>query len=210
MLELSTKPYFIRAIYEWCGDAGFTPYLSVKVDSSTRVPMAYVKSGEIVLNISMNATRHLTIDSELVQFSARFNGVSQEVRVPIGRVSGIFARENGHGAFFQVEDIPSTSALEDGVHDVQHDTGSDEIGRDVPRGPRATLAAVAKVPSVDPDVHPDEESASIVEVISTDLNAESPLVVAKTPESEPENSDSLPNKPIKTTNSKRPSLTVVK
>jgi stringent starvation protein B len=103
MADVSTKPYFIRAIYEWCSDCGFTPYLSVRVDDRTRVPMEYVKNGEIVLNVSLNATRNLTINNELIQFSARFNGVSREVSIPVERVQGIFARENGQGAFFTVE-----------------------------------------------------------------------------------------------------------
>jgi stringent starvation protein B len=103
MPEVSTKPYFLRAIYEWCSDCGFTPYLSVKVDDRTRVPVEYVKNGEIVLNVSLNATRNLTINNELVQFSARFSGVSREVTIPVDRVQGIFARENGQGAFFTVE-----------------------------------------------------------------------------------------------------------
>src|SRR3954471_14194041 len=103
MAEVSTKPYFIRAIYEWCSDCGYTPYLSVRVDDRTRVPMEYVKNGEIVLNVSLNATRNLTINNELIQFSARFNGVSREVSIPVDRVQGIFARENGQGAFFTVE-----------------------------------------------------------------------------------------------------------
>ena len=103
MAEVSTKPYFIRAIYEWCSDCGYTPYLSVRVDERTRVPMEYVKNGEIVLNVSLNATRNLTVNNELIQFSARFNGVSREVSIPVDRVQGIFARENGQGAFFTVE-----------------------------------------------------------------------------------------------------------
>ncbi|QJR16360.1 ClpXP protease specificity-enhancing factor [Usitatibacter palustris] len=103
MGDVSTKPYFIRAIYEWCSDCGFTPYLSVKVDERTRVPGEYVKNGEIVLNVSLNATRNLTINNEIIQFSARFNGVSREVSIPVDRVQGIFARENGQGAFFTVE-----------------------------------------------------------------------------------------------------------
>ena len=114
MPEVSTKPYFIRAIYEWCSDCGFTPYLSVKVDDRTRVPAEYVKNGEIVLNVSLNATRNLTINNELVQFSARFNGVSREVTIPVDRVQGIFARENGQGAFFTVE-APVVAAAPEGV-----------------------------------------------------------------------------------------------
>ena len=100
MADVSTKPYFIRAIYEWCSDCGFTPYLSVRVDDRTRVPVEYVKNGEIVLNVSLNATRNLTINNELIQFSARFNGTSREVSVPVPTVSGIFAKENGQGLAF--------------------------------------------------------------------------------------------------------------
>jgi stringent starvation protein B len=110
MADVSTKPYFIRAIYEWCSDCGYTPYLSVRVDDRTLIPMEYVKNGEIVLNVSLNATRNLTINNDLIQFSARFNGVSREVRVPVDRVQGIFARENGQGAFFTVESPAALAA----------------------------------------------------------------------------------------------------
>jgi stringent starvation protein B len=123
MADVSTKPYFIRAIYEWCSDCGYTPYLSVRVDEKTRIPMEYVKNGEIVLNVSLNATRNLTINNELIQFSARFNGVSREVSIPVDRVQGVFARENGQGAFFTVESpaalasAPSTSMIATGEAD---------------------------------------------------------------------------------------------
>src|SRR3954465_2214072 len=103
MADVSTKPYLLRAIYEWCSDCGFTPYLSVRVDERTRIPMEYVKNGEIVLHVSLNATRNLTIKNEVIQFSARFNGVAREVSIPVDRVQGIFARENGQGAFFTVD-----------------------------------------------------------------------------------------------------------
>lgn len=106
MAELSTKPYLIRAIYEWCADSGLTPYINVKVDQNTRVPMEYVKGGEIVLSISQQATRNLTIGNELVQFSARFNGVSREIAVPVYAIQSIFARENGRGVFFDPEMPP--------------------------------------------------------------------------------------------------------
>jgi stringent starvation protein B len=99
--ESPTTPYLIRAIWEWCVDNGFTPYVAVKVDSSTRVPMEYVRNGEIVLNISPDASRNLKIGNDLIQFSARFNGVSREVSVPVAAVAGIFAKENGQGLAFQ-------------------------------------------------------------------------------------------------------------
>ena len=101
--ERSTKPYLIRAIFEWCVDSGFTPHLSVKVDAETRVPLEYVKNGEIVLNISPDASHHLNIAEDVVQFSARFNGISRECSIPMPAVIGISARENNQGLFFPPE-----------------------------------------------------------------------------------------------------------
>jgi stringent starvation protein B len=101
--ERSTKPYLIRAIYEWCSDSGLTPYLSVKVDAQTRVPMEFVKDGEIVLNISEDAAHRLTLGNDVIQFAARFSGVSRECSIPVAAVTGIFARENSQGLFFPPE-----------------------------------------------------------------------------------------------------------
>ena len=103
MAERSTKPYLIRAIHEWCSDSNLTPYLTVKVDANTRVPAEHVKNGEIVLNVSNDATHRLTIGNELIQFTARFNGVSRECSIPIEAVTGIFAKENGQGLVFPRE-----------------------------------------------------------------------------------------------------------
>jgi stringent starvation protein B len=101
--DRSTKPYLIRAIYEWCNDSGLTPYLSVKVDARTRVPMEFVKNGEIVLNVSQDAAHRLTIGDDAIQFAARFTGVSRECSIPVAAVTGIFARENNQGLFFPPE-----------------------------------------------------------------------------------------------------------
>jgi stringent starvation protein B len=103
MAERSTKPYLIRAIHEWCSDSGLTPYISVRVDARTRVPAEHVKNGEIVLNIGADATHRLTMGNELIQFAARFNGVSRECSIPIEAVAGIFAKESGQGLFFPRE-----------------------------------------------------------------------------------------------------------
>jgi len=106
----STKPYLIRAIHEWCTDCNLTPYLSVKVDANTRVPVECVKNGEIVLNVSCDATHRLTVGNDLIQFAARFNGVSRECSIPVEAVIGIFARENGQGLFFPAETATTESA----------------------------------------------------------------------------------------------------
>jgi len=112
MPDPSTKPYLMRAIYDWCVDSGYTPYLSVTVDSVTRVPMEYVKDGQIVLNIGPIAVERFKMGNELIEFSARFNGTGREISIPIGAVSAIYARENGQGLSFEVTvaDAPGHSA----------------------------------------------------------------------------------------------------
>lgn len=112
---ISTKPYMIRAIHEWCVDNRLTPHLLVAVNAQTRVPMAYVKDGEIVLNVNYSATKDLHIDNEAIVFSARFGGVSQNLYIPVGAVKGVFARENGQGMFFEVDesaDVPLVDTSE--------------------------------------------------------------------------------------------------
>jgi stringent starvation protein B len=100
---IPTKPYMVRAIHEWCVDNGLTPHLLVVVDAQTRVPKAYVKDGEIVLNLNYSATKDLLLDNDAIVFSARFGGVSQNLYVPMNAVKGIFARENGQGMFFEID-----------------------------------------------------------------------------------------------------------
>lgn len=102
----STKPYLVRAIYEWCSDNGFTPYLAVAVDARTRVPMEFVRDGQIVLNISADATNRLQIDNDYVSFQARFGGVARDISVPFSNVVAIYARENGAGMAFEAEAAP--------------------------------------------------------------------------------------------------------
>ncbi len=102
MAEVSTKPYLVRAIYEWCADNGYRPFIAVVVDERTQVPREFVRNGEIVLNISAAATNRLHIGNELLEFEARFSGVARHVSIPIDNVSAIFAEENGRGMAFEV------------------------------------------------------------------------------------------------------------
>ena len=120
----STKPYLIRAIHEWCADQGFTPYLAVSVDATTRVPREFVKDGEIVLNVGLEATHQLLMGNEEITFQARFGGRTFPVVVPIGRVSALYARENGEGMAFEV--------TEKSVADTGADT-STETEKEEPR-----------------------------------------------------------------------------
>jgi stringent starvation protein B len=98
---LPQQPYFLRALYEWCVDNGYTPYLNVRVDARSRVPQGFVKDGQIVLNVGPSAVRNLHMDNDWVTFSARFGGVPHSIEFPVGNVIAIYARETGEGMAFQ-------------------------------------------------------------------------------------------------------------
>ncbi|HBI69185.1 MAG TPA: ClpXP protease specificity-enhancing factor [Massilia sp.] len=142
MPDISTKPYLLRAIYEWCTDSGFTPYLAVKVDAATTVPMEYVRKGEIILNISYGATSSLKMDNDAIHFRARFAGVSREIYVPVQNVLAIYANENGQGMAFDV----STTAAE-----------MPEADASAPAP--ATAPALSAVPDSSPDTAPEAPPA---------------------------------------------------
>jgi len=109
----STRPYLIRALYEWCTDNGLTPYVAVSVDETVRVPREYVKNNEIVLNISFDATSSLKLGNEFIEFKARFAGSAREIIVPITHVIAIYARENGQGMAFPMSSPVSTAGPAD-------------------------------------------------------------------------------------------------
>jgi stringent starvation protein B len=100
---ISQKPYLIRAIHEWCIDSNLTPFLATVVDSHTTVPNQYVENGQIVLNLSPNATKELQIDVDWITFKATFGGLLHDVAVPVKNVIAIFAQENGQGMQFNAE-----------------------------------------------------------------------------------------------------------
>ena len=114
MSDLSTRPYLIRAIYEWCVDSGLTPYLAVRVDEHTEVPRAHVKDGEIVLNLSADAVRNLLMGNEMITCTGRFSGAPFDLMIPIAAVIGIFAKETGQGLVFQGGDPQQPPPASDG------------------------------------------------------------------------------------------------
>ncbi len=132
----STRPYLIRALYEWCSENGFTPYVAVKVDGSVQVPREYVQGGEIVLNVSMDATSSLKLGNEFIEFKARFGGQARDIMVPIDHVLAIYARENGQGMAFPP---PSTNTQADLPIDPQMASEPDEPP---PQSPKPTLKRV--------------------------------------------------------------------
>lgn len=143
MISKSNRPYLVRAIWEWCSDNGYTPYLAVQVDEHTRVPAEYVRNGEIVLNLSSDATHRLTLGDDTIQFSARFSGVSRECHIPMSAVRGIFARENGEGLFFQ----PQSAEVQ-----LVGGAGADEEGTSGATGRESSTApSSASTPTAPPD-----------------------------------------------------------
>ena len=131
----STRPYLIRALHEWCSDNGFSPYIAVQVDASVQVPMEFVKNGEIVLNVSSDATSSLRLGNDFVEFKARFGGVTREIVVPIDHVIAIYARENGQGMAFPA---PSTKGFIGGT-----DLSAVEATDDLKVSSRVNLHAVS-------------------------------------------------------------------
>jgi len=107
----STRPYLLRALHEWCTDNGYTPYVAVLVDDTVQVPQEYVKNGEIVLNVSYDATSGMKLGNEFIEFKARFAGTAREIIVPVNRVLAIYARENGQGMAFPmpVQSAPAST-----------------------------------------------------------------------------------------------------
>ncbi len=117
----SSRPYLVRALYEWIVDNDCTPHMLVNAEyRAVQIPQGFASDGQIVLNISPSAVRHLHMDNEAVSFEGRFGGVSHTLFVPIGAILGIYARENGQGMVFDLE-APS-------VEDEELEEGPDDDG----------------------------------------------------------------------------------
>ena len=142
MMMTSTKPYLIRALYEWCLDNGCTPYLATWVNEHTRVPAQYVQDNQIVLSISPSATKDLQIDNEWVSFHARFGGVSHEIWIPVGHVIGLYAKETGEGMGFEVQPYQPDDAATVG-QELDRDQSSLQSD-DKPAEPRAKVVKFKK------------------------------------------------------------------
>jgi stringent starvation protein B len=140
----STRPYLIRALYDWCTDNGFTPYVAVSVDDSVQVPREYVKNNEIVLNISFDATSSLKLGNDFIEFKARFAGSAREIMVPISHVIAIYARENGQGMAFPMV-APST------VSPVSGAGAASDAGLTAPAAAASPASAPAHGPADGPE-----------------------------------------------------------
>lgn len=125
----SNRPYLIRAMYEWIGDNNMTPFLLVDASHpQLQCPPQAVTDGRVVLNIAPRAVAQLDLGNEMIAFKARFNGVSQDVFVPMAAVQAIYAQETGQGMMLPEED----PGLEAGktVPGASRDSGHDDDGGD--------------------------------------------------------------------------------
>ena len=98
---ISTKPYLVRAIFDWCINEGFTPHILVSLSDQVIVPRGHDKNNEIILNISLTSVTKLVID-DLLSFSSRFAGIHEDILIPIDSINSIYAQENGEGLFFDI------------------------------------------------------------------------------------------------------------
>lgn len=170
----STRPYLVRALYEWCTDNGFTPYVAVMVDDSVQVPREFVKNNEIVLNISFDATSSLQLGNDFIEFKARFAGSAREIMVPMTHVMAIYARENGQGMSFPMLSVGGAPAAlrttdeGDGDELAAGDVGNSVPARDekimqlVPES--ADDASLAASDSEDPPKPPTRPRPSLTRV----------------------------------------------
>lgn len=133
----SSRPYLIRALYEWIVDNQCTPHLLVNAEyPGVQVPSGFANDGQIVLNVSPSAVRHMQMDNGAVSFEGRFGGVPHTLHVPCAAVLAVYARENGQGMVFDLE------APEAAFEPDEPDEQGPEPTEPPPRGGRPSLKVV--------------------------------------------------------------------
>jgi len=167
--EISTKPYLIRALHEWCSDNGYTPYIAVVVDEHTVVPREHVQDGQITLNVGTLATNKLVLGNEYIEFQARFGGVGRQISVPIGAVKAIYARETGQGMAFETSASQGASQGMDDLHPASqekaHESGPAQETRPALSAVPATPTATEPPEDEPPPSAPDNGSRPRLKVI---------------------------------------------
>ena len=137
----SSKPYFIRAVYEWLTDCDLTPYVLVNAEmDGLQIPREYVEDGQIIFNIAPESVRDLSLTNGVVSFDARFSGLVQTVIIPVRAVDAIYASENGRGMVFDEDDEDGGS--DDHYPDDQGGPSPDDGGKKPPKGKKPFLTVV--------------------------------------------------------------------
>lgn len=134
--NLSQTPYFIRALWEWCSDAGLSPQIVVHVDESTQVPQGFVVDGRIVLDISAEATNQLELGDEWITFQARFGTKVENIAIPVGNVLAIFAEETNQGMAFDLDlhsESMSAEELEVAERAESKSLSTEDVPQDAPQ-----------------------------------------------------------------------------
>ena len=126
-----TRPYMVRALYQWIEDNNLTPYLMVDATvKNVQIPTEHVQDGRIVLNIASRATGNMSMENDYIHFSARFGGVSQQIWVPLIAVLGIYAKENSQGMFFDPNEYDNYDPEEDTASASKPNTSAAKPKRD--------------------------------------------------------------------------------
>lgn len=160
----STKPYLLRAIFDWAEDNGYTPQVLVNAHAKdVEVPQAHVVDGQIVLNISSSAVQLHVMDNECLSFSARFGGVEQDIFLPIESIVAIFARENSQGIFFEEYDDGGKSESKLTSVDAPDDTSPD--GTDVAATDKVKVKPKTKAKKAKKGKKPPKRDASHLKII---------------------------------------------
>ncbi len=126
---ISSRPYLIRALYDWIVDSDLTPYLLADVNiDGVDVPPEGIKDGRIVLNLAPHAVQHLVLGNDAVSFSARFGGAARKVYLPASAVLAVYAKENGHGMMFAADDEDTMAGGGEDLSNDDDDTGGGPDG----------------------------------------------------------------------------------
>ena len=129
MTMTSSRPYIVRALYEWILENKCTPYVLVNAfDEGVQVPQEHVKDGQIILNITPSAVQSLSIHDSAIEFQGRFGGIPKHVFVPIEAIMGIYAKENGQGMMFDLENDGSDPTDPEGPDEPPDPSSEDSVG----------------------------------------------------------------------------------
>ena len=139
----SSRPYLLRALYEWLLDNQLTPYIMVDASIDTvRVPKAFVKDGKIVLNIAPPAVKEFELTNQFLSFNAYFSGVVHHLHVPIMAIGAIYSFENGRGMVFSAQEEEDDPPPSGGETDVVASPGKESTEKKPGKGSRPHLTVV--------------------------------------------------------------------
>lgn len=190
---IPTRPYLLRAIYQWAMDNNLTPQLLVNTRyPGVLLPQNHINDGHIVLNVQERAVKGLVMENDFVSFSARFSGQSHYIELPINSIEAIYTRETEKGMFFQPEEEPSHLSKVDDDSNVDVNTGS-SVSKQAPKKLAKKEKAVeptsqSQLDDLDKENTPKEASSNknkSSNKISRDVSDKSSIKTPKSPTKKP-------------------------